>query len=169
MALRRFADHRGDRPGRDRGAARCCRSQRGLAGSAHPAADRARLAGREPAQRRNRVVDLPRRRRLRRGVIQPRRRRADPVARGCWEPGRRLRNGATVHGRCPIRARSGQQHYYAIHQHLWGVASVGAPDAVADHHSRGLRHDAGASCLRTVGPTPTHHLLCGMGDRGVRR
>ena len=84
-----FADRRGDRPGRDRGTTRCGRSQRGHAASAHSAADRARLAGREPAQRRNRVVDLPRCRRRCRGIIQPRRRRPDPVARGCWKPGRR--------------------------------------------------------------------------------
>jgi hypothetical protein len=77
--------------------------------------------------------------------------------------------GATVYGRNPICTGCGRQHRPAIHQHLRGVASVGAFDAVADHHSRGLRHDAGASCLRTVGPTPAHHLLCSMGDRGVRR
>src|ERR1700738_2770765 len=101
MALCRFADRRGDRPGRDRGTTRCGRSQRGHAASAHSAADRARLAGREPAHRRTRVVDLPRCRRRCRGIIQPRRRRPDPVARGGWKPGRRLRAGAAVHGRTP--------------------------------------------------------------------
>src|ERR1700737_4634840 len=172
MALCRFADRRGDRPGRDRGTTRCGRSQRGHAASAHSAADRARLAGREPAQRRNRVVDLPRRpprcRRRCRGIIQPRRRRPDPVARGCWKPGRRLRAGAAVHGRNPICTGCGRQHRPPIHQHLRGVASVGAFDTVADHYGYGLRHDAGASGLRTVGSPSADYLLCGVGDRGLR-
>src|SRR6202022_2936756 len=51
-----------------------------------------------------------------------------------------LRAGAAVHGRNPICTRCGRQHRPAIHQHLRGVASVGAFDAVADHYGYGLRH-----------------------------
>src|SRR3984893_14703949 len=50
----------------------------------------------------------------------------------------------------------------------FGVASVGAFDTVADHYGYGLRHDAGASGLRTVGSPSADYLLCGVGDRGLR-
>ena len=169
MALYRFANRRGDRTRCDRSAARCGRCQRSAASFADSAADRVCPAGREPAQRRNRVTDLPRRRRRCRGVVQPCRRRAGLVGRGRREPGSRLRAGAALYGRNRVRKRPGQQHGPAIRRHLWGVASVGASDAIADHHGRGLRHDAGASDPRTFGPAPAHQLLFGMGDCGLRR